>query len=437
MFGDRIVFRATLRVVSDLHIGSLGSAMKTDNVNRLLYDSEERPLLPASTLKGVLRALTEECEAVFGTPTDSEQDGKKVSGIVAKLWFDDAPLAEPAEDIAFVGRGNRCGPGVFLADRVSIDRKTGAAEDNKLYQVETVAEGGRFELSGIWLDADDIGPLEAVFARLAAAVSVGRGTNRGNGRMALEAENLTLTREIVGEDGFSLSEPFGDDELRSVRRRIAAKAEVLPAPQPQRSVSLRLNAKGPYLSIREHRVEKEGGAKIAQPLEADGRPVLRPESLVGVLRERASWLAELDRARATEGAVSPDARSCDDRFRKGSRDLTSLTPVERLFGVVGWRARLRVSELSVPKENNPVPLTLTSVSIDRITGAGRDSFLYSERAFTGAAFDVTLAVEDDDPDTLAVFDRLIENIGTEGLELGHGTTKGFGWFEVTQREESA
>jgi hypothetical protein len=95
---------------------------------------------------------------------------------------------------------------------------------------------------------------------------------------------------------------------------------------------------------------------------------------------------------------------------------------------------------------SPETVKLTSVSIDRITGASREKFLYSTRAFTAARFDVILAVErlnednESDQAALEVFDSLIDYLtakDSDGLEIGHGTTTGFGWFDVKRMEEAA
>lgn len=433
MFGDRIAFSATLEVVSDLHFGAPEAATEQGNVQRLVYNHEGRPLLPASTLKGVLRAGSKNDMASFGAPTDTE----RVSGIVAKLWLDDALLNKPAEDSLFTGRGKSCGSGVFLSEHVAIDRMTGAAENSKLYSREIVAEGGKFSFSGIWLDLEDIDPLLEILSVLASGVSVGRGTVKGNGRVALKAEDLVLVRETIGVDGASVKEPFDETAMRAVRAEIAQKTTAREDKSPTNLVSLRLVADGPYLSVREHKEEAGGSARIAQPLQQDGLPFLRSESLIGVLRERASWLAELDRARSAKGQVPLEAKPCDDRFRRDTRDLKTLTPIERLFGVAGWRSRLRVVEICPAEDCSPETTTLTSVSIDRITGAGREKFLFTERVFTNARFDVTLALEDDSGEVVAAFDRLIEDVLDQGLEIGHGTTKGLGWFDVTRREVSA
>lgn len=433
MFGDRIEFSATLEVISDLHVGAPGAAMEQGNVKRLLYDYEARPLLPASTLKGVLRAASGNDTATFGTPTGTEQ----VSGIAAKLWLDDAPLKVPAEEASFAGRGKPLGPGVFLSDHVAIDRMTGAAENSKLYCRETVAKGGRFALSGIWLNAADIDPLKDILSVLAAGLSVGRGTVKGNGKIALNAEDLIMVREVIGADGAPVKMPFDKADMRAIRADIAEKAAAYSIEKSGKLVSLHLVAQGPYLSVREHKEEDQGSVRIAQPLQQDGLPMLRRESFMGVLRERASWLAELERAREKNGQVPTDAKPCDDRFRQDTRDLETLSPVERLFGVAGWRSRLHIVKIAPSKDCSPETMKLTSVSIDRITGASREKFLYTERVFTDARFDVTIAVDDDNESVVDAFERLIEDILAEGLEIGHGTTKGFGWFDVTRLEVSA
>ena len=124
-------------------------------------------------------------------------------------------------------------------------------------------------------------------------------------------------------------------------------------------------------------------------------------------------------------------------------DVGKLSSVERLFGVTGWRGRVIVGDLAwaAPPVAADAIQDLTSVSIDRFTGGGRDGALYTTQVFLDPAFDLRARLDrtgalvtDDDA---ALFDALIADLTTNGLFLGHGAAKGFGWFAVTETTTDA
>ncbi|WP_254434844.1 RAMP superfamily CRISPR-associated protein [Magnetospirillum sp. UT-4] len=199
------------------------------------------------------------------------------------------------------------------------------------------------------------------------------------------------------------------------------------APRPADAV-LRLSCRGPYLSLdsstrQRGRVRQEGDDPIplSPLLDRQGRPVLAGSALTGALRERAAWLEAIE-----TGAV-------DDRDKVYGSGGKTLTATERLFGVNGFRGVLGIEAITCLKAGERVEIT--TVALDQFSMAPLDGALFTTQAFAGCAYRVGLRLDrrgnDDDRAFLA---RLLDDIKDDGLMLGHGVNKGFGWFTVTDEE---
>ena len=217
-------------------------------------------------------------------------------------------------------------------------------------------------------------------------------------------------------------------------------------------VRLSLTCDGPYLSRDPWKTGQDRSERnVIQLARTGNAPELLPTSIAGALRQRAAWLWWQD---------NPNAEVADDRDtplrtrwlqerRKGGPNapeterhmVGGLRPVERLFGVPGWRGLVRVR--AVEHLGAEGEIELASVALDRFSMAPVQGALFSIRASLKPRFAVTLEVEervleieerlsfpnDGDKDLL---NRLWTDLTTEGerLLLGFGTSKGFGWFAV-------
>jgi hypothetical protein len=105
-------------------------------------------------------------------------------------------------------------------------------------------------------------------------------------------------------------------------------------------------------------------------------------------------------------------------------------PVKELFGTDGRRACVEIRNLTVSEAASE---KVTSLKVDRFTGAPVHGALFTTDTFTGTrlSFDLVLTKRQKVPreDAEALWEKLLEDIRKRGLELGHGTNKGFGWFE--------
>lgn len=451
LFSDRLEIEGVLKSLAPLHIGTGEDRPGDDEmperhrdgrrprVATVVRDHERRPCLPGSTVKGILRALAGEDAVTRSLFGEINSDG---GGEMGRLHCftalmtgpppatDNLPYAEPEA-------------GVFVASRTRIDRATGTADDTLLYAQEMVAPGARFTLR---LRVLAPGKLDDELARLAAVLKAlqqpegqpfGKGQAAGQGRLRLQPDSLRVTRHRLDAGGSMTETPF---ELPAAKEA-ATDTKARP-------VHLRLHCPGPFLVIdaarSSARVRGEGrneAPQVAALQGADGQPMLHGTGLMGVLRARTAWLAALntgaagqdnrDRLLKEEGPHPADSRA-DDVVRSAG----DLTPVERLFGVTGWRGLVRLARLE--QVGRAQPIDLTSVAIDRFSGGPIDNALFRTHAFLGTAFEVTLTLErrGEFPNAVdeALFERLIDSLAKEDLVLGHGGNKGFGWFEVTRHD---
>ncbi len=412
IFGRRIEITGTLTLSSDMHIGvsDTGRDSEEHELALVARGVGGAPIIPASSLKGVLRAglSAHDANAIFGDPSEHREG----EGHAARLWLDHAWLATHPENLSGLSK-EPTGGGVFQATHVALDPATGAAEEHKLFSREMVAAGATFSFRADWFPAegDDITTLAPVFAMLRDGVQMGRGATKGHGRVELDTTTLSL-QEYLPKDGAL------DRQNQDVCDFYEAIEKIGDTARPTRRITLTLAAEGPFLSVRE--IGGPNRRNEMQPLEQDGKPVLWPESLAGALRARARWLAALDGANGDHKDAPSTRRSREDLAND------KLSDVERLFGVTGRKGALTVRSVVCVTPGEVVHLQ--NNSIDRFTGGTRDEALYGKCAFWQPCFHAVLEIEGEHE----LLNTLLEDLKKEGetLELGHGASTGFGWFMV-------
>jgi CRISPR/Cas system CSM-associated protein Csm3 (group 7 of RAMP superfamily) len=455
---EHISFTARLRLRSDLHIGTGGtgelsklrSSFKPDDPEKdpdvalIARDHDGRPIIPATALKGALRKAAlagygrETAERLFGAVKYTSPDGTDETGQIGLVWLRFAPMTEtplPGERPFWDAQAR-----TIITTHVAIERRTGTAADKKLFCVERVPEGAGFELRGVYIGtrADAESDLPLALGALAAenGLAIGADGKTGGGRIGFD------------------NPPGRAMPALACRRRYfdAASGEVrdegpfpigmaLPAAEANNGAAprfrLTLSCRGPYLTIDPERPRGGNVIPAARRNSDPPTPLLPASSLIGVLRTRAAWLAATD--------ATPDDDDPDGILVTG-QDPRTLTRTQRLFGVAGWRGLVQVAKLDA--ENGSRAETLPSVVIDRFSGGTLDSALYMVEAFAGVRFTVTLRLDrrcwrdaatgvetewPSDADS-ALFHRLLLDLQDEGVMLGHGTNRGFGWFDVEKIE---
>ncbi|CAH0343036.1 RAMP superfamily CRISPR-associated protein [Rhizobium sp. CECT 9324] len=445
MFLEHVRFSFDVELLTDAHIGNGGSlplkAMRPGHivdgeqadveVATIARDDAGDPAIPATSLKGSLRKALisqmhrNELDHLFGSIKSDAEGAMGQFSFYAGVWDSKSVgdhLALPYwEAVA----------GSWIATRVAISRQHGAAEHMKLFSSEMLPACSVFRIDGIWFDTLERAQthLPRILSPLGAreGLPIGAGSRLGQGGLRMRKADkqvaLSVTRFVA---------ETGNVETRSVKENLTVRAPSTTQP----SATLKLTCEGPFLSVDQSRKKGTNEANRILALKRDqDTPALYLSSISGALRSRAAWLS------ACEGLGG------DERFRKSSSwsDACELTPVERLFGVGGWRGLLRLSQPKLISAKGH--RDLTSVAIDKFSGAVLDSALFSYEVFTGVELELSLMLEQriDKHGTSVpfevdkrLFEILLNDLAGDVLLLGHATNRGFGWFAVDaiQRQEA-
>jgi len=433
----RYDIRGQLLVLSPLHLGTghvrevvtvIGKegANTRPEVAALLRDAVDRPYLSGSTLKGLLRRIAEGAleqgtvDILFGA-IKGEDGGMKgaltVSGAVQDQPGDasGAPYVEGAQ--------KELGGGVFVAARTAVDGASGTVDDGKLFFAEMVAPGARFgfrlsiERRGSDAAADASDVLDKTVRLLKSLAqdegwNIGKGQADGFGRIRLDTRSVKIEKRALNSSG-----TFATSGVNGVWEKALAAPVVYR--KALRSVELRLACNGPFAIVDASRKSSQGKGKQEGAAQVSAQrikqmPLILGSSLSGVLRARAGWIEKLHvlRGKRTE------AGSC-----------------LRLFGTQDARAILSIARLDVLKAER---WDITSVKLDRFSGAPVDNALFTTDCFINTELSLRLVLEDrggtmsPTEDDVALFDALIADVTNNGVELGHATNHGFGWFQVRE-----
>lgn len=406
------------------HVGT-GQRLSLTTDAPVLVDEKNRPYLPGSSLRGVLRSHLERevghlggsIETLFGeTPTRRQDDGQSVLG---RLIVQDAKPVEAAADRE-------------VRDHVRVNARTGAAVDGAKFDSE-VALATQLELRLLYEGESSEDPelalvKEALRALQEEDLTCGAKSGWGYGRLRLSGVRTTW---------YDRKTPAG--MARWLSARIGAEAansgEFL-WPQPQAGAGLAesiswiefgwvLAFDGPALvrapipplpgnAPRDARtpamfgsIGRETADDVFLTTGPDAKPYLPGSSLRGVLRHHAERIA-----RAMTG---------------------SATVVEELFGRIksnngdlGQKSRIEVGDGVLVDAPNYV--FLDHVAIDRITGFAADKKKFSTCALASPRFRGTLRIRfgGHQMEMLALAAFVLRDLREGWLWAGGGVTRGYG-----------
>ena len=461
MFGDRISIKFRLEVASPLHIGA-GNTLKpgevpeslkfnhkrtgldiTPQVSAVVRDNEGSPYIPGTTIKGILRSLANgyipelerQISQLFGSLDGAEQNRAQM----AKCYFRNAYIVKDqipqAESIALPHYTLQRATAIL--SRTKIDPRLGVAEDKKLFSMEVVPPGAVFEARLLLFPEQGEGEylkiLGTLFSILARddGVSFGRNQRSGLGRLRLvDPGGIEISAQCLTEQG----ELQNNEEVAS-----SAKNELQNSTVADKRIrrTLHLHCNGPFVVIGERQKSTDNEAQLLPLKLTPGCSWLPGMSLLGVLRSECVWM--LKRKELSEGGEPRNiSDGCETTYRedRDGNPADTLSPLERLFGVTGWKGLLHV--VYVKLSNDPEEIDLTSVRLDRFSGAPIDGALFKTKAVLNSEFEVCLALDnrvESDGDVQRLFSELLEYVKQNGLTLGHGGNKGFGWFLVSEKPD--
>ncbi|MFZ1342873.1 RAMP superfamily CRISPR-associated protein [Thiothrix eikelboomii] len=213
---ERIRISGTLRLCSDLHVGS----GNVEDIRPRVQDAEEgsyrsvlldhagKPMIPASTLRGWLRQYA--CTVARGSNHTqleyfeynafghSEGD-KRVTG---RVRLQDAILRAAAKPSTDKPKSYDAERGTLLRHGIALDARTGVVDDHKLFHYEVVPAGTVFSFS-LEVDRCDPEELPLLLGLLTGwdgsqNASVGGDSSMGQGRLQWTLEKVeSVTAESI------------------------------------------------------------------------------------------------------------------------------------------------------------------------------------------------------------------------------------------------
>ena len=420
----RVRIKGTLETLSALHVssGEEGEYKDKENESRhyaqLCLNVDEKPFIPASTIRGVLRGFVEQhdqemANRLFGCSNDDEN---RVSG---KLRFYDAPLLSLnlSDDLLSKHhkdqQKNYNNQGV-INFRIKLDSILGVAEENKLFASEYVPMGSTFEVE---LEADNtnesdlkdiLGLLECFDGTEQA--TLGKGLSQGQGRVQWKCEEITyLDLEQIAN--------WLNDSNSELKYTVLKGIEPtqVELKKPLKKIEIQLNFSAPFLVNDAYLVKEKNEDNSQEENEKihdlefsrlpNGKPIIPASSLRGVLRGQCQKIL--------------------------NTKLSNPPTLDKLFGTTEQRSLLWITDaVGNSKENHEQMFN----AIDRFTGGAKEGALYQVLAADNKTLKLTISLEE--RQALEEWEKglllLVARDALEGdLACGWGKARGFGAFKAT------
>ena len=456
------LFEARLEVLAPLHIGAGFDRIQdradgeTVEVAQLILAANGQPAITPTALKGAMRAIVKNAAGndtaalLFGR----ELDHNIKTGAIGILTPYAALMKQPGDISHRREVRGRSKGGTFQAVRTAINGAAGVPASDKLFTTEMVAPGAVFSLR-MRLLGDPRAVPEASAQAVAHllellqrdGLTLGRGRGDGQGLVKVTLERVTSR----WADGQGIQ---SKDDLANWQRRIATNAQ-WQAPEHPYRFTLRgdaafLVSAGPEASSQISDATQQGRQGRSNMIRAlrrrNNEPELPGSSLMGALRARAEWLAGLRNLRGIPGHEKDSIHIAeifglradqmeDSQLMKALADRLDVQPIQ----ITGLAGRLRLRRITPQKAE---VVELASVRLDRFTQAPMDGALFATEAFVMPCFDVDLQLSPHpcdacDAELRRWVRRLIRHIAQrgaveEGIMLGHGRNRGFGWFTLRE-----
>jgi CRISPR-associated protein (TIGR03986 family) len=451
MFTNRIRIDGKLTTRSNLHLGSgttvtrpglrilEGNRAGTEpEIAAVAVDYDDRPYLPGTSVKGVLRAWLEEHGAagairqLFGF--EDKATGAAAGG---KAEFLDAfvdPGSNPAsENIPYWCKKRLTG----VTASVAIDRYTRSASDNRLFHREYVPPGVAFNIT---ITAQDVDAAEIALLLMALRafntddpIILGSDTADGWGQFTWSDETLrVLTPTEL--PAWLAGNYCGYDGLPQVDAPVTA--QTLPGRnQPTLAIGLSIEFSGPFLINDPSRTKTKDDPESPKPnhaprLDTANQPLLPASALRGVLRARAERIARTLVVKCCDPNSSSACRIELSAGEQAAKAISRLCIPCRLFGAPGWASRIGFSAIKLT--NNPRPYSQELVAIDRFTGGVAGSAKFNAEACWQPHFDATLRLSEPlDRAALGLLALALRDLEDGDLTIGFGAAKGYGSCTAT------
>ncbi|WP_257326593.1 RAMP superfamily CRISPR-associated protein [Pseudoalteromonas rhizosphaerae] len=384
---------------------------------QLMLDVNKRPMLPGSSLKGVLRALFEPkmAQALFG---GQQREGNSAQQAITKRFNGCVSVQS-----AFLMGTNNSEKAVTYQTHNSIDAITDTVLDNHLFSQAWVNSGGQFkgQLHAEFISETQLKALCSVLK--IAQLQVGAGSKWGYGQVelsdlnvkVLSAEKLTAWFKSDNNDQKKLSDFYDDFKLENLPSEIGNITSKTLIDTWQ--FDLHLSSPDPILiACPEHLKMQNKPHKTEQTMAAyfvreEGKPILPASALRGMLRARfikiiCTLLPQID-CKTLQQFVTP------------------------FWGSTAQRSALIIPNATLTKEATAITHPQSMIAIDRFTGGVKDGALINVEAVTvngdfKTACSIPMAVLKAHPFSTAVLMLVFKDLLEQKMAIGANKNRGYG-----------
>jgi len=414
----RVIIRGTITTQSPLHIGTGEDYQeKTEDssvtVNSLALDIHNKPYIPASTLRGLLRSLclnTELKEIIYGTARQHKE--AETTGRSGAMRIYDARL-QPEQDVS-----------LQIISRTTIDPVTLTAKHHHLSTHEQVPTGTVFDLE-IHLDKVNAEAINSIIASLESLATsrIGQGKSTGQGQIKwqLDESQSTLLYRADLSRWISSSSKTGTLRPASFTRKkyrtknqSAIKKMTEGLHQSWHSQTMTIITDSPLLINDPHAVNKRADEEHAPDvimLKQQSNAIIPASTLKGWARAqcRRILLTMVD--------------------GKAEEKIDHL--IKQLFGSTESMSQLQFSDIVIPKTNYHQHKQ-TFIAIDRFTGGVKDGAMCNVEAIeVTQPLTTTIRYRDNLAGWMKILLLYCARDAIEGdLVLGWGKSKGFGRLQL-------
>ncbi|KCZ73381.1 CRISPR-associated protein, Csx7 family [Candidatus Methanoperedens nitroreducens] len=199
---SRALIQYTIKTKSDLHIGGHGTTAPAEVDSPVLKNDRDLPIIPGSSLKGVLRTEMERLLKGLNIDTCAVPDvckskKRKVgSECPVCMLFGGAELAGSVRIKDATANSKK----TVIRDGVAIERKTRKAKGGAKYDIEAVPYGTEFYGEAVIENPDISGNKNAKLGAFLSLIEffnycsggIGHATSRGFGQVSIEIDNFRL-----------------------------------------------------------------------------------------------------------------------------------------------------------------------------------------------------------------------------------------------------
>ncbi len=409
----KIVLMGNIKTLSPLHIGC-GSEDRSDI--DVLRSGDGTPLIPATSLIGVLKSIIESSPDYHQFPDDNNKKKKCFWG---RLTTD-----EDGHQSTFRCADLEClePPKFLIRDGIKIDGKTGLVADQKKYDYEVIERGAVFNLR---LEFDYTDEDQAFVKKMIATmvsllknehVQIGAKTNSGLGAIRLEDEFLyefIFSEATKAHVYYWLTQQFTDKN--------EIKSESLGTPFDTNSKCFRIEATfflKSSLIIRSYPDDPK--SPDAVHLRSLGEPVLTATSIKGAIRARAERI--VNTIKKSDSIVHNLFGIVEEKGISDRNDPDDKKKVQK--------GKIQVKECILPMFSSEIQ---TRIKIDRFTGGTIDSALFDTMPLfsnsNGDAITISIRIHHWEEAEAGLMLLVLKDLWTGDLAIGGEKNIGRGVLE--------